>query len=181
MAKRTFCQEPTGRSCARSIDGDHGSRSCSRSTKRDWIPDANRFARNDHRLLRRRQFSSRPYCAVFRTTHGKGLRWGSRACSVLLADADHNLSARTMISEKLQIPNVKSQANDQIPTPKMENGSKPRDLENRTFRFAELVRAFVKELPGTVSNIEDIRQLVRASGSVAANWIEADEALSKKD
>ena len=63
----------------------------------------------------------------------------------------------------------------------MENGSKPRDLENRTFRFAELVRAFVKELPGTVSNIEDIRQLVRASGSVAANWIEADEALSKKD
>ena len=26
-----------------------------------------------------------------------------------------------------------------------------------------------------------LRQLVRASGSVAANWIEADEALSKKD
>jgi four helix bundle protein len=63
----------------------------------------------------------------------------------------------------------------------MEDGAKPRDLEDRTFRFAELVRAFVKELPRTVSNIEDIRQLVRASGSVAANWIEADEALSKKD
>ena len=29
--------------------------------------------------------------------------------------------------------------------------------------------------------MEDVRQLVRASGSVAANWIEADEALSKKD
>jgi hypothetical protein len=29
--------------------------------------------------------------------------------------------------------------------------------------------------------VEDIRQLVRASGSVAANWIEADEALSRKD
>jgi len=26
-----------------------------------------------------------------------------------------------------------------------------------------------------------LRQLVRASGSVAANWIEADEALSKKN
>jgi len=26
-----------------------------------------------------------------------------------------------------------------------------------------------------------VKQLVRASGSVAANWIEADEALSKKD
>jgi four helix bundle protein len=63
----------------------------------------------------------------------------------------------------------------------MEDGAKPRDLEDRTFRFAELVRAFVRDLPRTVSNIEDIRQLVRASGSVAANWIEADEALSKKD
>jgi four helix bundle protein len=63
----------------------------------------------------------------------------------------------------------------------MEDGAKPRDLEDRTFRCAKLVRAFVKELPRTVSNIEDIRQLVRASGSVAANWIEADEASSKKD
>jgi four helix bundle protein len=39
----------------------------------------------------------------------------------------------------------------------------------------------VKRLPKTVGNAEDVRQLVRASGSVAANWIEADEALSKKD
>jgi four helix bundle protein len=58
---------------------------------------------------------------------------------------------------------------------------KPRDLEQRTFLFAESVRAFVKRLPRTIGNIEDARQLVRASGSVAANWIEADEALSKKD
>jgi four helix bundle protein len=63
----------------------------------------------------------------------------------------------------------------------MEEGAKPRDLEDRTFRFAESVRAFVKQLPRTISNTEDVRQLVRASGSVAANWIEADEALSKKD
>src|SRR5262245_45459019 len=63
----------------------------------------------------------------------------------------------------------------------MEHNSKPRDLEERTFRFADSVRAFVKQLPKTISNVEDIRQLVRASGSVAANWIEADEALSKKD
>jgi four helix bundle protein len=58
---------------------------------------------------------------------------------------------------------------------------KPRDLEQRTFLFAESVRAFVKRVPRTIGNIEDVRQLVRASGSVAANWIEADEALSKKD
>lgn len=63
----------------------------------------------------------------------------------------------------------------------MEEGAKRRDLEDRTFRSAESVRAFVKQLPRTVSNTEDVRQLVRASGSVAANWIEADEALSKKD
>src|SRR6266487_3337119 len=63
----------------------------------------------------------------------------------------------------------------------MKDDAKPRDLEGRTFQFAESVRAFVKQLPRTVSNTEDVRQLVRASGSVAANWIEADEALSKKD
>ncbi|PYJ33034.1 MAG: four helix bundle protein, partial [Verrucomicrobia bacterium] len=63
----------------------------------------------------------------------------------------------------------------------MKDDAKPRDLEDRTFRFAELVRGFVKQLPRTISNTEDVRQLVRSSGSVAANWIEADEALSRKD
>ena len=32
-----------------------------------------------------------------------------------------------------------------------------------------------------MANIEDGRQLVKASGSVGANYIEANEALSKKD
>jgi four helix bundle protein len=82
---------------------------------------------------------------------------------------------------KLQIPNPKSQLRSQIPSSEMEDETKPRDLEDRTFLFAESVRAFVKQLPKTISNTEDVRQLVRASGSVAANWIEADEALSKKD
>ena len=64
----------------------------------------------------------------------------------------------------------------------MDDGSpKPRSLEERTFLFAQSVRTFVKTLARTVGNAEDVRQLVRASGSVAANWIEADEALSKKD
>ena len=64
----------------------------------------------------------------------------------------------------------------------MDDGSpKPRDLEERTFSFAQEVRRFVKSLPRTLANAEDVRQLVRASGSVAANWIEANEALSKKD
>jgi four helix bundle protein len=55
------------------------------------------------------------------------------------------------------------------------------DLEERTFDFAKRVRAFTKKIPRTVENIEDIKQLVRASGSVGAKYIEANEALSKKD
>ena len=55
------------------------------------------------------------------------------------------------------------------------------DLEERTFQFAKRVRVFVKRLPRTLCNIEDVRQLVRASGSVGANYIEGNEALSKKD
>jgi four helix bundle protein len=61
---------------------------------------------------------------------------------------------------------------------------KPRkeyDLEERTFRFAQAVRAFVRQLPRTLANIEDVKQLVRASGSVGANYIEANESLGKKD
>src|SRR5438067_2412777 len=63
----------------------------------------------------------------------------------------------------------------------MEEKPKPSDLENRTYLFAKDVRTFVKNLPRTISNIEDVKQLVRASGSVAANCIEFNEALSRKD
>ena len=59
--------------------------------------------------------------------------------------------------------------------------SKIYDLEARTFAFAKDVRMFCKELPDTLANIEDKRQLIRASGSVGANYIEANESLSKKD
>jgi len=59
--------------------------------------------------------------------------------------------------------------------------SKPYDLEDRTLAFAKRVRAFVKKLRKTIANIEDGKQLIRASGSVGANYIEANESLSKKD
>ncbi len=59
--------------------------------------------------------------------------------------------------------------------------SKQYDLEDRTFAFARDVREFVKGLKRTTANIEDGKQLIRASGSVGANYIEANEALSKKD
>ena len=59
--------------------------------------------------------------------------------------------------------------------------SRQYDLEERTFQFARQVRAFVKRLPRTICNQEDVKQVVRASGSIGANYIEANEALGKKD
>ena len=55
------------------------------------------------------------------------------------------------------------------------------DLEERTHAFAKRVRVFVKRLPRLDSNVIDGRQLIRSSGSVGANYIEANESLSKKD
>ena len=59
--------------------------------------------------------------------------------------------------------------------------SKQYDLEERTYEFARRCRDFVKRLPKSISNIEYGKQLVRSSGSQAANYIEANESLSKKD
>jgi len=39
----------------------------------------------------------------------------------------------------------------------------------------------IRNLPKSIANIEDSRQLVNASGSVGANYIEANESLSRKD
>ena len=55
------------------------------------------------------------------------------------------------------------------------------DLEERTFEFAKEVRLFVKTLSTSTANIEDGKQLIRSSGSIGANYIEANESLSKKD
>ncbi len=59
--------------------------------------------------------------------------------------------------------------------------SKKYDLEERTYQFTKRCRILVKQLPKTIGNIEDGRQLIKASGSVHANYIEANESLSKKD
>ena len=65
--------------------------------------------------------------------------------------------------------------------PETKQGAKRYDLEERTLQFAKDVRAFVKKFPRSIGNDADIRQLIRASGSVGANYIEANESLSKKD
>jgi len=61
------------------------------------------------------------------------------------------------------------------------NNKKPFDLEERTRLFALDVIKFSKVAPKTLANIETLKQLIRASGSVGANYIEARESLSKKD
>ena len=55
------------------------------------------------------------------------------------------------------------------------------NLDQRTFTFAQNVKDYVDKLPKKVTNIEIGRQLIRSAGSVGANYIEADEALSRKD
>jgi four helix bundle protein len=55
------------------------------------------------------------------------------------------------------------------------------DLEERMFCFAEKVALSVKHLSNTQTNAEYVRQLVRSSGSIGANYIEANDALGKKD
>jgi len=55
------------------------------------------------------------------------------------------------------------------------------DLEDRALLFARRIRGFVKKLPKPTANIEDGRQLIKASGSVGADYIEANESLGKKD
>ncbi len=55
------------------------------------------------------------------------------------------------------------------------------DLEDRTYQFAKSVALYIKQLPKSISNLEYSRQVVDSSGSVGANYIEANEALSKKD
>ena len=55
------------------------------------------------------------------------------------------------------------------------------DLDERTFKFAKDVIEFTDSIPKTIANVEIIKQVVRSSGSVGANDIEANESLGPKD
>ena len=59
--------------------------------------------------------------------------------------------------------------------------NKQYDLEERTLEYARRARSFVKRLPQSIANTEDSRQLIKSSGSVGANYIEANESLGKND
>jgi len=55
------------------------------------------------------------------------------------------------------------------------------DLGKRTFKFALNVRSFIRTLENDRLLEDDFVQLIRSSGSVGANYIEANESLSRKD
>ena len=54
-------------------------------------------------------------------------------------------------------------------------------LEERCHQFGKRIRAYCRKLKKDLANIEDIKQLVKASGSVGANYIEANENVGKGD
>ena len=70
---------------------------------------------------------------------------------------------------------------DEKPSGHFEEYNGTYDLEERTFQFAQAVRRLVRQIPADICNRQDLPQLVRASGSVGANYIEANEPVSTKD
>ncbi len=63
----------------------------------------------------------------------------------------------------------------------MTKNSKQYDLEERTLKYSKLLINFTKNISKSISNAEIIRQLIRSGCSVGANYIEANESLSRKD
>jgi four helix bundle protein len=61
------------------------------------------------------------------------------------------------------------------------NDSKKYDSEERTEKFARDTIGLINLVPKSLVNNEIAKQLVRSSGSVGANYIEANEGLSRKD
>lgn len=64
--------------------------------------------------------------------------------------------------------------------PKIKN-SKRYDLEDRTYNFALAVNLLCRKIKKDIYIIDYVKQAVRSSSSIGANYIEANESSSKKD
>ena len=74
--------------------------------------------------------------------------------------------------------------NSQVPSVVREEASDKGvvyDLDERTARFGEAVIDFVKTIPQDAVTNRIISQLVGAATSVGANYVEADDAVSKRE
>ena len=114
------------------------------------------------RMLRKIRSSSRPITILL--SRGGPARTAISLRSKLEEHEDPKFRNKKMLNPKLETLNSK-----QTQMSKTQN-SKPYDLRDRTFRFARMVRNYVRNLPKTLSNIEDARQLIKSSGSVGANY-----------
>ena len=56
-----------------------------------------------------------------------------------------------------------------------------KELEDRFHEFAKRTRDFCRKLKWDIINVEYIRQLIKASGSVGANYVEASDDLGRAD
>src|SRR3989344_5519922 len=63
----------------------------------------------------------------------------------------------------------------------MQKDNHVKPLEDRTLVFARNVRTFVAKIPYSRLTVEDCKQLLRSSGSVGANYLEAQSALRRPD
>jgi four helix bundle protein len=55
------------------------------------------------------------------------------------------------------------------------------ELEDRFHSFGKRVRDFCRKIKWDIINVEYIKQLIRASSSIGANYIEASDDLGKAD
>jgi len=61
------------------------------------------------------------------------------------------------------------------------SNNKRYNLEDRTLKFTKNTRDFLKNIKKDISNLEYVKQVIRSSASIGANYIEANECLGKKD
>lgn len=80
-----------------------------------------------------------------------------------------------------KITNIKQQITNNNQSLNTNLQRKVYDLEERTFQFSKNVVIYCKKLPKTSNNLIYNNQVIRSSSSIGANYIEANEALSKKD
>ena len=70
---------------------------------------------------------------------------------------------------------------EQDPRRKLKTSEMSQELEDRFHLFGKRVRDFWQRLKWDAIDIEYIRQVIRSSGSIGANYIEASDDLGKLD
>jgi len=100
---------------------------------------------------------------------------GVGAMTITMLMKNTLMAASRLVSSKKQAPSSKQASNSKT------QNAKPFDLEERSALFASQVVSFIDKLPKTTANFEFGKQLIRSSGAVGANYIEANECLGKKD